>query len=91
MRQDHQWVARCADLASNKPVNVEKIGKIIEIKTKAERLQAREDAQRDSMRRGSMSLSSSTKRDRSSQGQALMRDKQNAKVSDPHLILTSSS
>lgn len=50
MRQDHQWVARCTGLAANMPANVEKIGKVIAVKTKEERLQAREDAQRDLMR-----------------------------------------
>ena len=80
LRQDQAWVARCANLAANKPTGVETIGKVIATKTREQRMQEKEESKRDSMRRGSMSLSSSTKKDRTSAAGSLMRDKQQAKI-----------
>eukprot|EP01043_Picozoa_sp_COSAG02_P017722 COSAG02_NODE_809_length_16922_cov_11.295013_14_plen_932_part_00 len=80
MRQDRQWVARCAHLAQNKPSKVESIGKIIETMTDQERHESKQEAVRQSFRKGSMSLSSSTRKDRVQQSKSLMRDKQQAKI-----------
>ena len=50
LRQDQAWVARCANLAANKPTGVETIGKVIATKTREQRMQEKEESKRDSMR-----------------------------------------
>ena len=63
MRQDHKWVTRCADMAAKKPRGVETVGKVIKAKTAEERRKEKEQREQNALQRGSMSLSSSTRRD----------------------------